>query len=62
MTAGKAELVELANICNNAPVAPGDIIDDSTLPAMTAKAWIMKDAQGDWVPTSRGVWASKQFV
>lgn len=48
-------LEELANVVENYPLWPGDTISHTTARVCADRRWIVRDADGDWIPTAEGL-------
>ena len=53
---------ELANICKNRPVWPGDTISHKGAEACVSRGWAKRDAAGNFVPTEAGADALTAWV
>ncbi len=46
---------ELTNVCKNYPLFPGDTISHLHSRACAKAGWIVRDVDGNWIPTARGL-------
>lgn len=48
-------LEELRNVVNNNPLFPGDTISHSSAKACSKARWIVRNEDGNWIPTAKGI-------
>lgn len=53
---------ELANICTNRPLFPGDTISHATANECVKRGWAKRDFDGHYVPTGEGVAALQAWA
>lgn len=46
---------ELRNVCHNYPVFAGDTISHEGARVCSDRGWIVRDADGNWIPTKEGL-------
>lgn len=46
---------ELANVVENYPLFAGETISHATAKECARRGWIVRNADGDWIPTAEGV-------
>lgn len=52
---------ELENVVRNYPVFLGDTISHETARRAAERGWIVRNADGDWIPTRKGILALQLF-
>lgn len=48
-------LEELANVVENYPLWPGDTVTHETARRAEERGWIVRQADGSWIPTAAGL-------
>lgn len=52
---------ELGNVVKRYPVFPGDTISHETARVCAERRWIVRQADGSWIPTAKGLRAYEAY-
>lgn len=51
---------ELENVATNYPVFAGDTLSHQTARGCSDRGWIVRNVDGDWIPTKKGLEALRE--